>query len=270
MIIQISGSAKVTDEDGKPVTDLSRIRKIDCVETEDTCGNYLDNDLADLGITGGTLKLTYDHGTCQFRVTTEYTSPVKLGPELLEQLIGNTTGQWTDGLGESCFSDLEDDLGVTIELFEPTREIDVKQIDDGRQVKPSTPLAKAAREGNLTSLQNYLDAGADIDARQQGYTPLLLAVGNGRVEAALELIKRGADVNARDREGFDALIWTALSNALSDDDAALLAKELLERGAPASGMRGGPEWAGFTPLFMANNRQKRKLTEVLAEFGATE
>ena len=45
-----------------------------------TCANHLDIDLADLGITGGTVKLTYDSGEGQFRVSTEYTSPIKLTP----------------------------------------------------------------------------------------------------------------------------------------------------------------------------------------------
>jgi len=45
------------------------------------CFFYLDSDLVDLGITRGTVKLTYETADGQFRGWAEYTSPVKMTGE---------------------------------------------------------------------------------------------------------------------------------------------------------------------------------------------
>src|SRR4029079_10632029 len=68
MLIRITGRAEVTLDDGSPVTARATIRELDGAESDDTCANYLDSDLADLGITGGTIKLTYNAGESLFRV----------------------------------------------------------------------------------------------------------------------------------------------------------------------------------------------------------
>jgi hypothetical protein len=275
MLIRITGRAEVTVDNGEPVTARSIIRELDGAESEDACGNYIDCDLADLGITGGTVRLTYDTGEARFRVSTEYISPVKLKPAQLKRLARDTVGQWSDGIGEGCFFGLAESLGVTIDLSPLGQDADllVEQIDDGRKVrKPNTALAEAAREGDMDSLRKHLDAGADVEARLQGYTPLHLAVVYGRAEAALELIARGAEMNVRDPDGEDPLMLTALSNSISDADAARIARVLLERGASVYGPRGpeaNPRYGEYTPLYMAKNRKKTKLAAVLKEFGAT-
>jgi hypothetical protein len=275
MLIRISGLAKVGRPNGRPVTAQAIVSQLDGAESDDACGNYLDADLADLGITGGTVKLTYDAGERRFRVTTEYTSPVKLKPDQLQRLADDTKGQWSDGIGEGCFDDLAERLGVEIDLspLDADDDFRVEQIDDGKKPrKTKTALAKAAREGDMASLRKVLDAGADLEARLQQYTPLHLAVLNGRAEAALELIARGADVNARDPDDQDPLMLAALSNTITDADAATIARALLERGAGVYGPRGpkaNPALGEYTPLYMAKNRKKSKLAAVLKEFGAT-
>src|SRR5262249_4920293 len=154
-----------------------------------------DSDLADLGITGGTVKLTYDPGQGRFRVSSEYTSPVKLKPAQLKRLVRQTVGQWSDGIGEGCFDELAERLRVEINLapVDQDEDLRVEQVDDGEKPsRPTTGLAKAARDGDMAALRKHLDAGADLEARLQGYTPLHLAVLYGRAEAAIELIGRGA------------------------------------------------------------------------------
>jgi hypothetical protein len=275
MIIRISGRAQVTHSNGRPVTKQAVIRELDGAESDDACGSYLDADLADLGITGGTVKLTYDAGERRFQVTTEYTSPVKLKPAQLRRLAAATKGQWSDGIGEGCFDELAERLGVEIDLSPLDGEdgVRVGQIDDGKKLgKPKTALTKAARDGDMASLRKHLDAGAELEARLQGYTPLHLAVLYGHAEAALELVARGADVNARDPDDQDPLLLAALSNTITDADAAKVARVLLERGASVYGPRGpkaNPSLGEYTPLYMARNRKKSKLAAVLKEFGAT-
>jgi hypothetical protein len=275
MLIRISGLATVTRDNGEPVTTRTVLRKLDGAESNDACGNYLDADLADLGISGGRVKLTYDAASHQFRVVTEYTSPVKLKAPQLKHLAQDTLGQWSDGIGEGCFDQLAERLGVTIDLspLGQDKNLRVEQIDDGKTVGTSkTAVAKAAREGDMVSLRMQLDAGADIDARLQGYTPLHLAVIFGKRDAALELIARGADINARDPLGEDPLMLTALSNHITDAAASRIARVLLERGASVHGPRGAvadPERGEYTPICMAKHRKKAKLAAVLKEFGAT-
>src|SRR5712692_4092092 len=58
-------------------------------------------------------------------------------------------------------------------------------------------LFRAAVEGNVNLVRALLDAGADVNAREEeGETPLMYASVEGRTEVVLLLISRSADVNA--------------------------------------------------------------------------
>lgn len=274
VLVRITGRAEVTGDDGGVVTDRWTIHQLNGVESGDDCANYVDSGLADLEVSGGAVKLSYDSDVGQFRVSSEYTAPAKLNPAQLDRLAQETVGQWCDGIGEGCFEELAERLGVVINLspLAQNRDLRVEQVDDGKEWrKPKTGLAKAAREGDMTALRRHLDSGADTEYRLQGYTALHLAILYGHADTALELIERGADINARDPNDEDPLMLAALSNSITDADAALIARALLERGLAVYGPRGpeaNPVYGEYTPMYMAKNRKKTKLAAVLQEFGA--
>jgi ankyrin repeat protein len=69
-----------------------------------------------------------------------------------------------------------------------------------------TALVFAAREGDLESARNLLDAGADVnETTEYGWTPLLTATNNRHYRLAEYLIERGANPNIANKGG-----WTPL------------------------------------------------------------
>ena len=69
-----------------------------------------------------------------------------------------------------------------------------------------TALVFAAREGDLESATNLLDAGADVNqTTEYGWTPLLTATNNRHYRLAEYLIERGANPNIANNGG-----WTPL------------------------------------------------------------
>lgn len=89
----------------------------------------------------------------------------------------------------------------------------------------STPMTKAARDGDLVSLKMLIAKGADLEARDSnGETALMKAAITGRVETARALLDAGADPN------HGTMFGTPLSYAVQFKHAELAAL-LLERGA---------------------------------------
>ena len=79
---------------------------------------------------------------------------------------------------------------------------------------PSRRLLQAAAGGDRQELERALDAGANINTRDEsGLTPLMHSVRRGDSLSEVRfLVERGADVNARDRAGrtvLDQLTWPA-------------------------------------------------------------
>ena len=79
-------------------------------------------------------------------------------------------------------------------------------------------MIEAARNGDLASIEDLLDRGADIEARTgEGTTALMFASGGGQVAAVELLLDRGADIEARNDDGNTALI---LASAMGEDEVA--------------------------------------------------
>ena len=62
---------------------------------------------------------------------------------------------------------------------------------------PENALIEAAIKGNIETVKQYLDAGGDVNAKDEVATPLYWAAQAGRKEIVELLIEKGADVNLR-------------------------------------------------------------------------
>jgi ankyrin repeat protein len=70
----------------------------------------------------------------------------------------------------------------------------------------------AIRSGQIGAMRALLEAGADVDARDEGcngWTPLMTAIHKDRTDLALLLLEAGADVDARSPGGTTGLIMAA-------------------------------------------------------------
>ena len=73
---------------------------------------------------------------------------------------------------------------------------------DRKTVAPAMDLHAAAYMGNLKVLEQYIKAGADLNAKDAyGSTPLNISILFGKTEAARLLIHSGADLNLQNSDG---------------------------------------------------------------------
>ena len=69
-------------------------------------------------------------------------------------------------------------------------------------------LIDAISSGNIKTVENYIQNGADVNAQDKyGNTPLIHAIGNKQYKLAKLLIEKGADVDTQDKHGYTPLIW---------------------------------------------------------------
>jgi hypothetical protein len=104
----------------------------------------------------------------------------------------------------------------------------------GAIVEGCTPaLHKAVSKGDISGVRDYLDKGADVNAKAQfGITPLIVAADKGHNEIVKLLIDRGADVNAKGKN-----LWeeTPLSRAVFRGHTEIV-KLLIDKGADVNAL----------------------------------
>ena len=108
------------------------------------------------------------------------------------------------------------------------------------QPRPSTVgLHEAALTGNLEAIATHIDAGSDLDARDEfGSTPLIVAATFGKAEVANALVEGGADLQVGNNDGSSPL---HIASFLCYPDVVEI---LLENGADPNARNG----SGSTPL----------------------
>jgi len=101
--------------------------------------------------------------------------------------------------------------------------------------KPATPgddIWTAASKGDLTALQQHIDAGIDIEGRDEKHksTPLHHAAYFGQLETVKWLVEKGAGMNARNNDGNTPLdvAYEGMESDEFDSDARRAKREVVE------------------------------------------
>ena len=116
----------------------------------------------------------------------------------------------------------------------------------------------AAWDGNIEAVKQHLADGADVNAKDRGWTPLLKAAWHGHKEIAELLIAEGADVNAKGWKGL-----TPLHDAASNKSHKETVELLLAKGADVN----AKDVEGFTPLDKAALWDHKEIADLLVKHG---
>ncbi|MCK4319533.1 ankyrin repeat domain-containing protein [Candidatus Micrarchaeota archaeon] len=122
--------------------------------------------------------------------------------------------------------------------------------------EPDKLLLESAKIGNKTGIRYSLLTGADVNARDNGWTALMYAAENGDTKTAKLLIKKGADMNTKDNWG-----ETALTRVVEKGNTET-AELLIEKGADINTMS-----CKGTLLMCAVNNGDIEMVELLIKKG---
>lgn len=129
-------------------------------------------------------------------------------------------------------------------------------------------LMAAAWEGDVRRMEALINAGADVNARDQDLgTPLVAASYSGDPEAVRLLLERGAEVDAKDGEGLTPLMNASLNGR------AEVVRLLLAKGADVNAV--SPRTVDgtqveVTALKLARGKRQAEVIEILQRAGAKE
>ncbi|KAM4809175.1 uncharacterized protein WCC33_012587 [Rhinophrynus dorsalis] len=120
---------------------------------------------------------------------------------------------------------------------------------------------RAARNGNLDKVVEYLKGGIDINtSNQNGLNALHLAAKEGHIGLVQELLERGSAVDSATKKGNTALHIASLAGQ------AEVVKILVKEGANINAQSQN----GFTPLYMASQENHLDVVKYLLETGANQ
>ncbi len=119
-------------------------------------------------------------------------------------------------------------------------------------------LHEAAFAGDLATVKAFVDAGWDVNGRDEmEWTPLFWACPSGHVDIARFLVEQGADVNARGKGGQTALLLATVSEHRE------IVRMILEAGADPNAR----DDAGRSPLYLARELKYNEIIELLEQHG---
>ncbi|XP_060605993.1 ankyrin-2-like isoform X12 [Ruditapes philippinarum] len=125
----------------------------------------------------------------------------------------------------------------------------------------NTSFLRAARDGNLAEVLEYLNGSTDINtSNPNGLNALHLASKEGHINIVTELLKRGASVEAATKKGNTALHIASLAG---HED---IVKMLVANGAKVNVQA----QTGFTPLYMAAQEGHSDVVKFLLANGASQ
>ncbi|XP_065923061.1 ankyrin-2 isoform X44 [Magallana gigas] len=125
----------------------------------------------------------------------------------------------------------------------------------------NTSFLRAARDGNLQEVLEYLKGSTDINtSNPNGLNALHLASKEGHIDIVQELLKRGANVEAATKKGNTALHIASLAGHLN------IVNLLVENGAKYDVQA----HVGFTPLYMAAQEGHADVVKYLLSSGANQ
>jgi cytohesin len=124
--------------------------------------------------------------------------------------------------------------------------------------RPPKDIWEAAKQGDIEAVKQYLDAGADVNAKGVGgYTSLHNAALKGHKEIVELLIAKGADLNAKGVGGI-----TPLNYAVGKDHKEIV-ELLITKGADVNAI----DAAGQTPLDWAVGGNYKETADLLRKHG---
>jgi ankyrin repeat protein len=130
---------------------------------------------------------------------------------------------------------------------------------DTKDSRGTTPLMYAAALGNPDTMKALIDAGADVNAKNDFDITALMWCATEEAKVRL-LLGKGADVNARSKQGITPLLIAA-----GTDGNSGVVKMLLDKGADLDKADMNP---GTTPLVAAATANDTAMVRLLLEHGA--
>lgn len=125
----------------------------------------------------------------------------------------------------------------------------VAQEPDPKPVSLMGDIWTAARKGDLTALQQHIDAGVDIDGRDEEHqsTPLHHAAYYGQVETVKWLVEKGAEKNARNNDEITPLdaAYARMESGEFDSDARKAKQEVGEYLDSIGAEKNEGDWFGL-------------------------
>ncbi len=141
-----------------------------------------------------------------------------------------------------------------------TKTAPVKQQPPAKSTVDIAKFMEDALEGRTEAVEQAIDAGVDVNARdEERRTALMLAGFNGHTETVKTLLKHGAKIDERDSMGRTPLMFAATG------DNAAACEALLDAGSDVNATDTGE---GFTPLMHAAAEGQLAVVKLLLQHHA--